>query len=148
MAVGEVPRWPARLGHERARGSASVRVPVNGIRDPLHEHEATFQSVTPDARTKSRFVIVDAVGVTESDLSDTQPLDRKPTVPLDRLFKQLSFGSREPDVVSTIAGRIARLERQLTKDDRDGLLYARDLRETEAAPRTAATAAPRGQAAG
>ncbi len=83
--------------------------------------EATFQSVTPDAKAKSRFVIVDAVGVTESDLSDTQPLDRKPTVPLDRLFKQLSFGSREPDVVSTIAGRIARLERQLTKDDRDEL---------------------------
>jgi type I restriction enzyme R subunit len=83
--------------------------------------EATFQSVTPDARAKSRFVIVDAVGVTESDLSDTQPLDRKPTIPLDRLLKQLSFGSRDADVVSTIAGRIARLERQLTKDDRDEL---------------------------
>jgi type I restriction enzyme R subunit len=83
--------------------------------------EATFQSVTPDARAKSRFVIVDAVGVTESDLSDTQPLDRKPTVPLDRLLKQLSFGSRDADAVSTIAGRIARLERQLTKDDRDEL---------------------------
>src|SRR5919106_1406996 len=48
--------------------------------------EATFQSVTPDARAKSRFVIVDAVGVTESDLSDTQPLDRKPTIPLERLL--------------------------------------------------------------
>src|SRR5213076_71911 len=44
--------------------------------------EATFPSVTPDARAKSRFVIVDAVGVTESDLGDTQPLDRKPTIPL------------------------------------------------------------------
>jgi type I restriction enzyme R subunit len=83
--------------------------------------EATFQSATPDAKAKSRFVIVDAVGVTESDLSDTQPLDRKPTVPLDRLLKQLSFGSRDSDVVSTIAGRIARLERQRTKDDRDEL---------------------------
>jgi type I restriction enzyme, R subunit len=83
--------------------------------------EATFQSVTPDARAKSRFVIVDAVGVTESDLGDTQPLDRKPTVPLERLLKQLSFGSRDPDLVSTIAGRIARLERQLTKDDREEL---------------------------
>jgi len=83
--------------------------------------EATFQSVTPDARAKSRFVIVDAVGVTESDLSDTQPLDRKPTVPLERLLKQLSFGSRDADLVSTVVGRIARLERQLTKDDRDEL---------------------------
>ena len=68
--------------------------------------------------SKSRFVIVDAVGVTESELVDTQPLDRQPTVPLDRLLKQISFGSRDPEVVSTIAGRLARLERQLTKDDR------------------------------
>jgi type I restriction enzyme, R subunit len=83
--------------------------------------DATFQSVTPDARAKSRFVIVDAVGVTESDLSDTQPLDRKPTVPLERLLKQLSFGGPDADLVSTVAGRIARLERQLTKDDREEL---------------------------
>ena len=43
-------------------------------------------------------MIVDAVGVTETDLADTQPLDRKPTVPLERLLKQLSFGNRDPDV--------------------------------------------------
>jgi len=80
--------------------------------------EADFRSVTPDARAKDRFVIVDAVGVTELDLSDTQPLDRQPTVPLEKLLKQLAFGSRDPDLVSTVAGRIARLDRQLTKDDR------------------------------
>src|SRR3989442_8865703 len=83
--------------------------------------DADFQGVTPDARAKSRFVIVDAVGVTESDLNDSQPLERRPTVPLDRLLKQLSFGSRDADVVSTIAGRLARLDRQLTKDDREEL---------------------------
>jgi type I restriction enzyme, R subunit len=84
-------------------------------------NEADFQAVTPDARAKSRFVIVDAVGVTESDLNDSQPLERKPTVPLDRLLKQLSFGSRDPEVISTIAGRLARLDRQLTKEDREEL---------------------------
>ncbi len=55
-------------------------------------NDADFQSVTPDASAKSRFVIVDAVGVTETDLADTQPLDREPTIPLDRLLKQVSFG--------------------------------------------------------
>lgn len=84
-------------------------------------NEADFQAVTPDARAKDRFVIVDAVGVTETDLSDTQPLDRQPTVPLEKLLKQLAFGSRDPDLVSTVAGRIARLDRQLTKDDREEL---------------------------
>ncbi len=83
--------------------------------------DTDFQAVTPDAAAKTRFVIVDAVGVTETDLNDTQPLDRKPTVPLDKLFKQISFGVRDPDVVSTIAGRLARLDRRLTKDDREEL---------------------------
>jgi type I restriction enzyme R subunit len=84
-------------------------------------NEADFQAVTPDAKAKSRFVIVDAVGVTESDLNDTQPLERKPTVPLDRLLKQVSFGNRDSEIVSSIAGRLARLERQLTKEDREEL---------------------------
>jgi type I restriction enzyme R subunit len=80
-----------------------------------------FQAVTPDAVAKERFVIVDAVGVTETDLVETQPLDRLPTVSLDKLFKQISFGVRDPDLASTIAGRLARLDRRLTKEDREEL---------------------------
>jgi len=82
---------------------------------------ADFQAVTPDALSKTRFVIVDAVGVTESELVDTQPLDRQPTVPLDKLLKQVAFGSRDPEVVSAIASRLARLSRQLGKEERDEL---------------------------
>ena len=81
-------------------------------------NNADFQAVTPDAKAKSRFVVVDAVGVTETDLADTQPLDREPTIPLDRLLKQVSFGKPDADLVSTLAGRLARLDRQLAKDDR------------------------------
>ena len=80
-----------------------------------------FQAVTPDAVAKERFVIVDAVGVTETDLLDTPPLERHPTVALETLLKQLSFGSREPELVSTIASRLTRLDRRLTKADRDEL---------------------------
>ncbi len=109
--------------------------------------EADFRSVTPDARAKDRFVIVDAVGVTEIDLSDTQPLDRQPTIPLERLLKQLAFGGRDPDLVSTIAGRIARLDRQLTKDDREELeelagMPLRDLTRTLVEAVEAATERP------
>ena len=49
---------------------------------------------------------------------ETKPLDRKPTVPLDRLFKDLAFGKRDPDLVSTIADRLARLDMRLTHPDR------------------------------
>jgi type I restriction enzyme R subunit len=80
--------------------------------------DTTFQAVTPDAEAKERFVIVDAVGVTESDLVDTVPLDRKPTVPLARLLKQVSFGVRDPDTISAIAARLTRLDRRLGTDER------------------------------
>jgi type I restriction enzyme R subunit len=76
-----------------------------------------LRTVTPNA-SKDRYVLVDAVGVTETDLVDTQPLEREPTVPLDKLLRRISFGSREPDAISTIASRIARLERHLTGDER------------------------------
>jgi type I restriction enzyme, R subunit len=76
-----------------------------------------LRAVTPNA-SKDRYVLVDAVGVTETDLVDTQPLDRQPTVPLERLMRRISFGSRDPDAISTVAARIARLERHLTDAER------------------------------
>ncbi len=85
--------------------------------------DADFQAVTPDARAKDRFVIVDAVGVTESDLVDTVPLDRKPTVPLERLLKRVSFAAHnpDPDVCSAIAARLTRLDRKLGPPEREEL---------------------------
>jgi type I restriction enzyme R subunit len=80
--------------------------------------EADFRAVTPDAEAKERFVIVDAVGVTESELVDTVPLDRKPTVPLERLLKQVSWGARDPDAISAIAARLSRLDRRLSDSQR------------------------------
>ncbi|MEX2247716.1 MAG: type I restriction-modification enzyme R subunit C-terminal domain-containing protein [Dehalococcoidia bacterium] len=75
-------------------------------------------AVTPDASSKTRFVIVDAVGLCESNLTDTRPLDRQPTVPLQKLIQTVAFGSTDPDVLSTLAGRLARLDRQIGAGDR------------------------------
>ena len=77
-----------------------------------------LQGVTPDARVKDRFVIIDAVGVTEADLNDTVPLEREPTTPLDRLLQRLAFGDRDLDLVSSVAARLARLDRSITREDR------------------------------
>src|SRR5213596_3196878 len=73
--------------------------------------DTDFQSVTPDAKTKTHFVIVDAVGVCERDKSDSRPLDRKPHVPLDKLLEAVALGNREPDTLTSLAARLARLER-------------------------------------
>ncbi|MGO9195962.1 MAG: type I restriction-modification enzyme R subunit C-terminal domain-containing protein [Acidimicrobiales bacterium] len=77
-----------------------------------------LQQVTPDAAIKDHFVIVDAVGVTETELMETKPLDRKPGVALSKLFNDLAFGRRDPDLVSAIADRLARLDLRLTGTDR------------------------------
>ena len=76
-----------------------------------------FQSVTPDSTHKTRFVIVDAVGVTEKDLSDSYTLEKQPAVPFDKLLDAVARGNREPEVLSSLASRLARLDRQLTPAD-------------------------------
>jgi type I restriction enzyme R subunit len=77
-----------------------------------------LQAVTPDARVKTHFIIVDAVGLTEEEMSDTQPLERKRTVSFEKILEAVSFGNREPDVLSSLASRLARLDHQLTDEDR------------------------------
>jgi type I restriction enzyme R subunit len=85
-------------------------------------NDTDFQAVTDDARHKDRFIVVDAVGVTNTPLVETiQPLERSPTVSLENLFRLVGFGNRDPEVASSIAGRLARLEKRLTKDDREAL---------------------------
>ncbi|MFO0916664.1 MAG: type I restriction-modification enzyme R subunit C-terminal domain-containing protein [Pirellulales bacterium] len=73
----------------------------------------TLQSVTPDAKHKTHFVIVDAVGVCEEERSSTKPLDRKPSVPLDKIMELVAAGAADADLVSTLAARLARLEQQV-----------------------------------
>jgi type I restriction enzyme R subunit len=76
--------------------------------------DTDFQVVTPDAKAKTRFVIVDAVGVTEHDYVDAAPLDREKTIPLKRLLEKAATLTITEAEVSTLASRLARLERELT----------------------------------
>ena len=80
-----------------------------------------FNAVTPDADGKDRFVIVDAVGVTESELSDSYSLDRHPSAPFDKLLDMVAMGDREPDTLSSLASRLARLDRRLSPQDRQAI---------------------------
>ena len=68
---------------------------------------------TPDAKQKTRFVIVDAVGVCEHDKTLSKPLDRKPSVPLEKLLQMTAQGMVHADLVSTLAARLARLAREM-----------------------------------
>ena len=74
-----------------------------------------LRKVTPSAVTaKTHYVIVDAVGVTTSLKTASQPLITKPSVPLKDLAMGVMMGVHDVDTVSSLAGRLARLNRQLT----------------------------------
>ncbi|MYC34644.1 MAG: DEAD/DEAH box helicase [Chloroflexi bacterium] len=78
-----------------------------------------FNAVTPDGYNKDRFVIVDAVGVTESELSESYSLEREPTLSFGRLLDLIAFGSREPDHLASLASRLARLSRKISPAERE-----------------------------
>src|SRR5665647_1770767 len=83
--------------------------------------DADFQAVTPDAPTKTRFVIVDAIGVTEHEHIDAVPLDRVPSVSLEALLAKAAALTINEDETATLASRLARLDTQLTDTERTEL---------------------------
>jgi type I restriction enzyme R subunit len=77
-----------------------------------------FNAVTPDAPDKTHFVIVDAIGVCENDKTDSRPLERKRHVSFEKLILSVALGSRDEDTLTSLAGRLASLERETTDNDK------------------------------
>lgn len=83
-----------------------------------------FKAVTADAQEKTHFVIVDAVGVTETLKTDSRPLERKRNVPFDKLMLNVALGNRDEDTLTSLAGRLARLDREIGPKDRQAIANA------------------------
>jgi len=65
---------------------------------------------------KDHFVLVDAVGVSESKKMETGTLERKPNVPMKDLMQAVTMGVRDPDSLSSLAGRLARFSKRLNDE--------------------------------
>ncbi len=79
-----------------------------------------LKKVTPSAASaKTHYVIVDAIGVTKSLKTASEPLITKPSVPLRDLAMGVMMGVRDEDTVSSLAGRLARLDRMLDHKDQE-----------------------------
>lgn len=76
-----------------------------------------LKKVTPSASAKTHYVIVDAVGVTRSVKTASQPLDTKPSIPFKDLAMGVMMGATDEDTVASLAARLARLERQLGPEE-------------------------------
>lgn len=78
-----------------------------------------LQKVTPSAtENKDHFVIVDAVGVTKSKKSETRTLERKPSVSMKELLRNVSLGDKTEDTLTSLASRLVRLNSQMTPAER------------------------------
>ena len=77
-----------------------------------------FKAVTPDALNKTHFVIIDAVGVCENDKTDSRPLEKKRSIPFDQLLQLVALGNRDKDILTSLAGRLSRLNREIDEKDR------------------------------
>ena len=77
-----------------------------------------LQGVTPDAKQKTHFVIVDAVGVCERDKTPPKVVDHKPSVSLDKILNTVAAGAVSDEICSTLAARLTRLDRQVEEPQR------------------------------
>lgn len=62
---------------------------------------------------KTRFVLIDAVGVERSLKTDSRPLERQPLMALQDLLRNIAVGHRDDDTVLSLANRLVRLAKQL-----------------------------------
>lgn len=77
-----------------------------------------LQAVTANARHKTHFVLIDAVGLTETEMIEPpRAQEQKPTVPFDRLLENLAYGQSDAATVASLAHRLARLQHRLTAVD-------------------------------
>jgi type I restriction enzyme R subunit len=79
-----------------------------------------LQKVSPDAKTaKTRFVIIDAIGVSKSIKIETRQIDMKPSVSMENLMMSVAMNQNDEDTLTTLAGRLNRLDVVLTEKERE-----------------------------
>lgn len=74
---------------------------------------------TPSAKfSKDHFVIIDAIGVESSQKTDSRPLEKAPGVSLKDVLQNIAIGNTSEDMLSTLANRLIRLDKQLSEKDK------------------------------
>jgi len=76
-------------------------------------------SVTPDAKSKDHFVIVDAVGVCEHAMTDTHSMNRKKGDSFEKLMQDTAEGRADEDTLESLAYRLSRMNKNIDKQGKD-----------------------------
>lgn len=82
---------------------------------------------TPSAKmTKDHFVIIDAIGVEQSQKTDSRPLEKKPGMSLANLLDAVAVGARDEDTLTSLANRLIRLDKQINDKEKANFAAAAD----------------------
>jgi type I restriction enzyme R subunit len=77
------------------------------------DHDGLRKASPAAKAAKTHYVIVDAIGVTKSLKTASRPPVTRPSVPFKDLAMEVVMGATDADTISTLAGRLARIERML-----------------------------------
>lgn len=101
----------SQMYYEQMKGRGVRSININDLK-----------SVTPNATDKTHFYLIDAVGVTESQKSLSQPLERKRNLSFKKLLENIAKGASNDDTLSTLALRLSIIETKLSEEDNKNLL--------------------------
>ncbi|WP_026705044.1 type I restriction endonuclease subunit R [Flavobacterium soli] len=74
---------------------------------------------TPTAKySKDHFVIIDAIGVEQSQKTDSRPLEKAPGISMKDVLTSVAMGNTSEDMLTTLANRLLRLDKQLSEKDK------------------------------
>lgn len=81
-----------------------------------------LRKASPTAKSaKTHYVIVDAIGVTKSLKTASRPPVTRPSVPFKDLAMEVVMGATDADTISTLAGRLARIDRMLSDEQKQAV---------------------------
>jgi len=83
-------------------------------------------SVTPDAKAKTHFVIIDSVGVCEHAMSDTHSLSKKPNVSFKALLDKATDKNADTGDIESLVYRLSRLNNKLSSEEKQEIANVND----------------------
>jgi type I restriction enzyme R subunit len=82
------------------------------------DHDGLRKVTSAAKSAKTHYVIVDAIGVTRSLKTASRPPITKPSATFKDLAMEVVMGATDTDTVSSLAGRLARIDRMLKPEQR------------------------------
>ena len=101
----------SQMYYEQMKGRGVRSININDLK-----------SVTPNATDKTRFYLIDAVGVTESHKNISQPLERNRNLSFKKLLENIAKGESDSDTLSSLALRLSIIYNKLDKEENENLL--------------------------